>query len=83
MVTAAYLYLRFPDLPEGKMTKLRAEIVCEQSLREVAEKLSRLRLAKGLSVRTALVYAGELSPAVREEGFFDFIVGADELFADA
>lgn len=50
---------------------------------EVAEKLSRLRLAKGLSVRTALVYAGELSPAVREEGFFDFIVGADELFADA
>ena len=50
---------------------------------EVAEKVSRLRLAGGLSVRTALVYAGELSPAVREEGFFDFIVGADELFADA
>ena len=37
----------------------------------------------GVSVRTALVYAGDLSPAVREEGFFDFVVGADELFADA
>ena len=39
MVTASCLYLRFPNLPEGKMTRLRAELVCEQSLREVAEKL--------------------------------------------
>ncbi len=39
MVTASALYLRFPDLPEGRMTRLRAELVCEQSLREVAEKL--------------------------------------------
>ncbi len=28
----------------------------------------------GKSVRTALVYAGNLSPAVEQEGFFDFIV---------
>ena len=39
MVTASYLYQRFPELPEGKMTRLRAELVCEQSLWEVAEKL--------------------------------------------
>ncbi len=39
MVTASHLYLRFPELPEGRMTKLRAELVCEQSLREVAEEL--------------------------------------------
>ena len=39
MVTAAYLYQRFPELPEGKMTRLRAELVCEQSLWEVAERL--------------------------------------------
>ena len=39
MVTATYLYQRFPDLPEGKMTRLRAELVCEQSLHEVSEKL--------------------------------------------
>ena len=39
MVTASWLYLRFPELPEGKMTKLRAELVCEQSLQEVAHKL--------------------------------------------
>ncbi len=39
MVTATYLYLHLPELPEGKMTRLRAELVCEQSLRDVAEKL--------------------------------------------
>ena len=39
MVTAEYLYQNYPQLPEGKMTKLRAEIVCEQSLWEVANKL--------------------------------------------
>ncbi len=39
MVTASFLYLRDPELPEGKMTKLRAELVCEQSLQAVAETL--------------------------------------------
>ncbi len=38
-VTAEYLYNRFPDLPEGKMTRLRAELVCEHSLSEAAKKL--------------------------------------------
>ena len=50
MVTATYLYLTFPELPEGRMTKLRAELVCEQSLWEVADKLgfgNYLRLGKG------------------------------------
>ena len=39
LVTASALYARFPDMPEGKMTRLRAELVCEQSLRDVAETL--------------------------------------------
>ena len=39
MVTATHLYARFPDMPEGKMTRLRAELVCEQALYEVAERL--------------------------------------------
>ena len=36
---ARYLYKHYPDMPEGKMTKLRAELVCEQSLVRVADKL--------------------------------------------
>ena len=50
LVTAAWLFSTFPDMPEGKMTRLRAELVCEQSLREVAEKLdlgTYLRLGRG------------------------------------
>ena len=39
LVTASALYARFPDMPEGRMTKLRAELVCEQSLWEVADRL--------------------------------------------
>ena len=37
---AKYLYKHHPDMPEGKMTKLRAELVCEQSLVRMAAKLS-------------------------------------------
>lgn len=50
MTVAKYLYGEFPSLPEGKMTKLRAELVCEQSLAQVAEKLDLgkyLYLGKG------------------------------------
>ena len=50
MVTAEYLYLTCPELPEGRMTKLRAELVCESSLWDVADKLSlgdHMRLGKG------------------------------------
>lgn len=36
-IVAGYLYGRFPDLPEGKMTRLRAELVCERGLNEVSK----------------------------------------------
>ncbi len=38
-ITAEYLYGRFPDLPEGRMTRLRSDLVCERSLSQVARKL--------------------------------------------
>lgn len=44
------LYLRFPDMPEGKLTRFRAGMVCEDSLFRLANKLelgSYLRLGKG------------------------------------
>lgn len=50
LVTASWLFTNYPDMPEGKMTRLRAELVCEQSLREVAERLdlgTYLLLGKG------------------------------------
>lgn len=41
---------------------------------EVAEKVSRLRHPRGMSIRTALVYEGELAPVVRGNGYFDAII---------
>ena len=38
MVTAEYLYKNFPDRPEGELTRMRADMVCEQALAEAAER---------------------------------------------
>ncbi|MCQ2448060.1 MAG: ribonuclease III [Oscillibacter sp.] len=49
-VTAEYLYALHPDAPEGDLTRIRAALVCEQSLHEVAQKLELgkfLKLGKG------------------------------------
>jgi ribonuclease-3 len=49
-VVGSYLYKKFPDLPEGKLTKLRAGVVCEQMLAKKAKALGfhkYLRLGKG------------------------------------
>jgi hypothetical protein len=41
---------------------------------EVAAKIKALNLKDGMTVRAALVYAGELAPSVETDGFFDAIV---------
>lgn len=38
-VSSEYLYLNFPKLKEGEMTKVRATVVCESSLYKVAKNL--------------------------------------------
>ena len=49
-VTAEFLFAQHPDMPEGDLTRIRAALVCEQSLYEVAQKLGlgkHLRLGRG------------------------------------
>ena len=49
-VTAKYLYTHYPEMPEGSMTKLRAELVCEHALHKVAQDLelgNYIRLGRG------------------------------------
>ncbi len=49
-VTAEFLFQTYGDLPEGDLTRIRAALVCEQSLYEVARKLDLgryLRLGRG------------------------------------
>jgi ribonuclease-3 len=38
-VTADYLFNHYRELPEGELTKLRAAVVCEQALYEIAKEL--------------------------------------------
>lgn len=50
VVTADYLYKKHPDLPEGDLTRIRAALVCEESLHEVAQGLNlgrHLKLGRG------------------------------------
>ena len=50
LVTAEVLYKEHPDLPEGDLTRIRAALVCEESLHEAAESLGLgeyLKLGRG------------------------------------
>ena len=39
MVVAEYLYRNFPDRPEGELTRMRADMVCETSLAAIADQI--------------------------------------------
>ncbi len=50
MVVAEYLYRNYPNRPEGELTRMRADMVCETSLAKVAHSLclgSHLLLGHG------------------------------------
>ena len=58
--------------------KRRREIGAEV-MDEVMEKVRRLKVARDVSVRTALVYDGRLSPRIEAEHGFDVVIPADRL----
>lgn len=58
--------------------KRRREIGVEIEA-EVEAKVRALALPRGVTVRTALVYDGRLSPQVPARGYFDALVSAEEL----
>ena len=50
LVVAEHIYRNFPDRPEGELTRMRADMVCETSLAAIAEQLglgSHLLLGHG------------------------------------
>lgn len=50
LITSDYLYRRFPNLPEGDLTRMRAATVCEEALATYARKIGLgdfLLLGKG------------------------------------
>lgn len=39
IIVSDYIYAKFPDLPEGRLTKIRASLVCEKTLCEFSKQL--------------------------------------------
>ena len=61
-VSSEYIYRNYPNLKEGEMTKVRATVVCEESLYEVAKRLNFsdfLRLGKSERISKS-----EVRPAI-------------------
>ena len=46
---------------------------------ELRQKVARLPVRKGVSVRTALVYLGELDPVVEGNAYFDAVIPAESM----
>jgi len=79
LVVAEYGYRRFPDLPEGKLAKIRAAVVNARVLAEVAQSLgigSVLLLGRGEEVSGGRAKASILADAL------EAVIGAVYLDAD-
>lgn len=73
LATSTYLYRHFPELPEGELTKMRAGIVCSESLAQLARSLglgAYLRLGHG----EALSGGGDRQTNL--EDAFEAVIGA-------
>ncbi|TVY08816.1 ribonuclease III [Paenibacillus cremeus] len=71
LTVSEYLFDKYPDRPEGELTKLRASIVCEPSLVGFAEQLefgSYVLLGKGEELT-----GGRTRPALLADVFESFI----------
>jgi ribonuclease-3 len=67
LITSHYLYNRYPKLPEGELTKLRASIVCEPTLSECAKEVQLgqfIFLGKGEEMSGGRVRSSVLSDAL-------------------
>ncbi len=67
MLVADHLYRRFPNRPEGELTRMRADMVCEQTLAGIAAKLDlggHLLLGKGEELGGGRSRASILADAV-------------------
>ena len=81
-VAAKHLYKDFPNLPEGRMTKLRAELVCEAALHKVAQELELgrfIRLGKGEEITGGRTRPSILADAVEATIAAMFLDGGMEV----
>ena len=81
MVVAEYLYENFPNRPEGELTRMRADMVCETSLAAVAAQLDlgkHLLLGHGEEQGGGRTRASTLADAVESVIAASFLDGGME-----
>lgn len=67
IIVSDYIYKNYPHLPEGTLTKLRADVVCEKSLFEMALEINlgdQLLLGKGEEMT-----GGKSRPSILSDAF--------------
>ncbi len=55
------------------------KMIPKKVISEVQEKIERLKLPKGYTVRPVLIYSGALASGVKKDGYFDKIIDFDKL----
>ncbi len=79
LIAGEYIYNNYPHLPEGSLTKIRADVVCEKSLYEIAKEIKLgdcLLLGKGEEICGGRDRASNLADA------FEAMLGAVYLDSD-
>ena len=61
------------------MSNRRRREIGAEVMDEMRRKVERLKVAHGISVRTALVYDGRISPLIEAEKGFDILIPASRL----
>jgi hypothetical protein len=54
-------------------------MISKNVINEVQEKIERLKLPKGYTVRPVLIYSGVLASGIEEDGYFDTTLDFDQL----
>ena len=66
MLVAEYLFRTFPDRPEGELTRMRADMVCEHTLATVANKIG---LGEHLLLGHGAAQQLDIPEAIADRGF--------------
>ena len=73
LASSTYLYMQFPQMPEGQLTKTRASIVCSSSLAELAR---TLHLGDYLLLGHGEEMSGGRDRQTNLEDVFEAVIGA-------
>ena len=73
LIVANYLFERFPDLPEGELTKIRAALVCDRSLAKFAQSI---QLGSYLAMGKGEEHSGGRTRRSNLEDAFEALIGA-------